>query len=395
MDLKSAKKGNKYRCHNCVDVNKDLADHMEFKNESLDQSKEVEELAKQLQDVSFENKETKSLNRKLHNLQKKYDQLMRQDLEARKKDKETIQKLQQDLSERNQRIKEVAASEIELKSKMNKMEEEIQERPMTKLVSTINSLFKEQGDAICKEVRKVIGDEVRESHKRAQDTIGKRITTHADATGNDEEKKIPTYASVVNDEWGSKNDDWGCPGAPWDVVPEKTTKESFKSILKEVRNDELTEEREKKRRSCNLIIHGSTECKDSNAAMKDDKDLVQYLMSTIGVAESVKSVTRLGEKREGRRRPIKVALNNEEDKTKILSRLWKLRGVARFDRISVSEDFTIAERETLKIWQEKAKGKNEEEPADSNVIWRVRGSPKNGLFLKRIARRPHPSNPVL
>ena len=59
----------------------------------------------------------------------------------------------------------------------------------------------------------------------------------------------------------------------------------------------------------------------------------------------------------------------------------------RDDGISVAEDFTLFERSMIQEWTKKVKAKNEKEPSDSKYVWKVRGSPSKGLYMKRIEKR--------
>ena len=42
------------------------------------------------------------------------------------------------------------------------------------------------------------------------------------------------------------------------------------------------------------------------------------------------------------------------------------------------------ERKIIKEWTQKAKKRNEKEPTDSKVVWRVRGSPEKLIYLKKF-----------
>ena len=41
----------------------------------------------------------------------------------------------------------------------------------------------------------------------------------------------------------------------------------------------------------------------------------------------------------------------------------------------------------IQEWTKKVKAKNEKEPSDSKYVWRGRGSPSKGLYMKRIEKR--------
>ena len=79
-------------------------------------------------------------------------------------------------------------------------------------------------------------------------------------------------------------------------------------------------------------------------------------------------------------------MNTEEEKNRILSNLRNLKDSPEYKTISVTEDYTITERRMIKDWSDKAKEKTKNESPDSKFVWRVRGSPKNSLRLKRFLK---------
>ena len=85
----------------------------------------------------------------------------------------------------------------------------------------------------------------------------------------------------------------------------------------------LLKKNEKKRRACNLIIHGKKES-DSTT----DADFTKTLLKDIAVgAVKAKEVERVGREAEDKIRPIKVVFASEEEKEKVLSNLSNLKGV--------------------------------------------------------------------
>ena len=96
---------------------------------------------------------------------------------------------------------------------------------------------------------------------------------------------------------------------------------NLKKILKEVKKDELTEEKQYK-----------------------------------------KCVFKKSQQTEKQQKSLKVTLNSAEDKKKIFKNLSKLKCIDKFEKVSISKDFTIAEQEILKTWHEKARGKNNHDP---------------------------------
>ena len=83
----------------------------------------------------------------------------------------------------------------------------------------------------------------------------------------------------------------------------------------------------------------------------------------------------------------KVVLTCEKDKDAIMANLTYLKGNEDFSKISDTEDYTIGDRNLIKGSTERAKAKNTQETAESNYEWKVRGTPKNGLLLKKFQKR--------
>ena len=157
---------------------------------------------------------------------------------------------------------------------------------------------------------------------------------------------------------------------------------SFRAIMMSTKNEELTEKNEKKRRTCNLIVHGKTES-DSTT----DADFTKALLKDIEVgAVKAKEVERVGREAEDKIRPIKIVFASEEEKEKVLSNLSNLKGKQLYKGISIKEDHTPNERQLIREFSKQAREENSKLPEDSNYIIRVRGSPKNGLFLKKVKK---------
>ena len=83
---------------------------------------------------------------------------------------------------------------------------------------------------------------------------------------------------------------------------------------------------------------------------------------------------------------MKVVINIEEERNRILSNLRYLKDIPEYKTISVNEDYTITERRMIKDWSDKANEKNKNESPDSKFVGRVQGSPKHGLRLKRFLK---------
>ena len=167
-------------------------------------------------------------------------------------------------------------------------------------------------------------------------------------------------------------------------------KPDLREIMRQQHDEHIAEESDRKQRACNIIVHGVAESVDDN---NSDTNFVTKFFEDIGLKNiKHKSSFRIGKKKEDNEtlslvRPQKLVLNNERIKDKIMANLTKLKGKIAYARISITEDFSHKERLLLKEWASKAKDANDKEGENSNVIWRVRGSPKNRIFLKKFTKR--------
>ena len=156
---------------------------------------------------------------------------------------------------------------------------------------------------------------------------------------------------------------------------------NFRSIMMATKNEELAEERDKKARECNIIIHG----KDENKETQSDEDFIKGFIREIDENIAAKSIVRIG-RQENKKRSIKVTFKNIEEKTTIMINLKNLKGKAEYKGVSITDDYTLSERHMIKEFANTAKEKNSMEPENSNMVWKVRGTPKNGLVLKRLMK---------
>ena len=163
----------------------------------------------------------------------------------------------------------------------------------------------------------------------------------------------------------------------------------FRSIINEQRNIELNEAKDKKIRAANVIIHGVTEpdSSDKDQCKKFNEDFVSDFLQTVGVNVSSKTIYRLGKADSSKNRPIKLITGGESEKDDIMNNLKKLKNVEKYRGISITEDYTINERDMIRARAEEAKTKNANEPSDSMFTWKVRGTPKNGLFIKKFRKQ--------
>ena len=99
---------------------------------------------------------------------------------------------------------------------------------------------------------------------------------------------------------------------------------------------------------------------------------------------NVKSVQRIG--KPDTNGPIKVELPTEREKVSLLQNLRKLKDDERYKGIGITEDYTFSERKLIQEYNARAKERNENDAEKDSYVWRVRGSPKNGLFIKKFQK---------
>ena len=183
-----------------------------------------------------------------------------------------------------------------------------------------------------------------------------------------ESNNVPSYAKVVN----ASN-------------PVNT---DLRNIIIAAKNEERVEERNKKLRENNIVVHGRDD-KENNE--ENDKTFINDMLKEISVgAITATSIKRIGKNESGKSRPFKVTFKSIDEKNKVMSNLKYLKGKDTYNKISVTDDLTLSERKMIKDYVEKAKQQNKELGADAKTIVVVRGSPKNGLYLKEVMKEKRP-----
>ena len=134
------------------------------------------------------------------------------------------------------------------------------------------------------------------------------------------------------------------------------------------------------RRSKNLVLHGVNENE------KDVRSWAVDLVKDLHVSVNIKKVSRIGIEREEKKRPILFEFESEDDKDKLFSNLGALKDIENYKNLSIMEDLTTDQRRAIKELSEEAKKKNSDNESEQHV-WRVRGSSKNGFFIKKIKKR--------
>ena len=166
--------------------------------------------------------------------------------------------------------------------------------------------------------------------------------------------------------------------------PKNTNNSNFRNIVVAAKNEELIEEKDKRLRESNIVIHGKRESENNE---DNDKQFVNDMIKDISVgAITAKSIIRIGKTENEKARPIKVIFNNKEEKSKVMSNLRHLKGKDVYNKISITDDYTMSERKMVKDYVDMAKQKNRELGNDAKTIILVRGTPKNGLYLKEVMK---------
>ena len=155
--------------------------------------------------------------------------------------------------------------------------------------------------------------------------------------------------------------------------------------MQDAKNNERIIETERVKRDKNIILHGVTEYEGTPEEIaKQESDYVKSLLNIIGVNSKPEYIGRLGQKGNGRKRPIKLAMKTSQEKDEIMSRLVNLKNAEEeYRKISIKDDYTFQERLLVKQWLKKAEDKNQAENTDK---WKVRGNPKNGFRLVKIIK---------
>ena len=113
----------------------------------------------------------------------------------------------------------------------------------------------------------------------------------------------------------------------------------IKTVIRSSKNSELVEERDRKYRSKNIIIHGKVEDNDTE---ETDEDFVRKFLKDLCIG-SIKHihVTWLGVRSPFKTRSIKVSFENENDRQKVLANLSNLKNhQEEYDKFSFTADYS-------------------------------------------------------
>ena len=101
-----------------------------------------------------------------------------------------------------------------------------------------------------------------------------------------------------------------------------------------------------------------------------DADQVKEFLGIIGLDCTPKVVSRLGEREDDQRRPIKLIMSTTEEKAMVMGNLNKLKDCDKFIKVSVTDDYTAKEREEVRNMVKEAKRKTEVE-GEGKFVFKV------------------------
>ena len=284
---------------------------------------------------------------------------------------------QQAIDNKDMEIERLTKENEQLKQKPGSWAEtEVEDSLGIPGIHQMDAQIKQNDDLQTRKIIKIIEDKMNNGFEKIQENVEKLINDKLNNAPCPDQPKPTneittginqphTYAHTVGNQR---------PGPVRDL----------RTIILVNKNEELAEEADRKSRTNNIIIHGKGEI-----GPDDDQLFAENLVKELQIgAVAIKQIERIGQKNEStKKRPLKLTLKSEEERDKFLNNLTNLKGNTLYKGISITPDFTYSERILIKEFQEKAKIKNTAEGEnETNYVWRVRGTPKNGLFLKRFTK---------
>ena len=289
--------------------------------------------------------------------------------------------MEEELAAYSQSVRDYEASEIALKNKVLESEASLENQqkkfdeagnPDYDNILKLEEYMKKEIVQLGKSIKESLVKEIKENNKMIEEKLDRKQSSpsgawHLQRDGDSSENEGIAQTTIQ-------------PVAAVD----------FRTIIQEQQKQQIDEVNDQRSRARNIIIHGVQEVTDAEKteAKKVDEEFVKNLLSSMAIDDlTFKSVNRIGMKSQEKKRPVLLVMHSEGDKERLLQNLTKLKDQVNYKGISITEDYTVAERKLLTEWRDKAKAKNAEEGESSNYIWRVRGTPKNGLSLKKFMKQ--------
>ena len=314
--------------------------------------------------------------KKLKNEMANYEDLHEENLSSKKRKRDLFDEAMiADSSDKDIKIKELLEENTLLKERLSNPNQVLEKQQTADNVKKVKADKSTEAkarllpdrptnvEALFQELQKTFDKKISDLKEFLQVSVDEKFKQQ------NQEKDKQTYASTASA---------GIQGVP--AQQKQNDVQSFREIMMNARNEELAEERDKKIRSANIVIHGLKE-----TTKDDDKKFAEDLLIKVGMdSMCIKATQRIGKL--GANGPLKVELPSEKHKVEVLQNLRNLKDDEKYKGIGITEDFTLAERKLIQEYNARAKEKNETDQDKDNFIWRVRGSPKNGLFIKKFRK---------
>jgi len=261
----------------------------------------------------------------------------------------------------------------ELKNKLNfKSVGELQ-----KDIEACENIIKAQREEIVNLKTEVSTNNVNKAVAEIENTFNKRIDVLEGKINKIANKKPSSVNQVA------------CEKSSYSEITKKHLESQTKNI-KRFLEKEKTDKKWIEATSCNLMIHHLYETTEHTKEIADKED-IDYIekevilkklnLGEIKVIKSERIGTLTLEKEEKEQyRPLKLTFQSEEDKEKVLKGICNSK--RRFE-FKATDDLSKNERNLVREWCQKAKERNLKKN-DGSFQWKVRGSPRTRLYMKKI-----------
>ncbi len=154
------------------------------------------------------------------------------------------------------------------------------------------------------------------------------------------------------------------------------------TMTKAQNNEKLRESREN-----NIIIYRAEESDKTEPSERKDDDIAFFdslCCEALDVGKiNVSSITRLGKKENNKTRPLKVCLENPNEKQRIFRSAKRLKNASERFQVSISADLSEEDRKAVRKMVDQAKEREKKKNEDGTWVFRVRGPPWN-LHIVRL-----------
>lgn len=259
-------------------------------------------------------------------------------------------------------------------------------KDMNDKISNLEVRFNEKiallSDTITEKLKTELPQQLSENLVNLENTMNSKIETCNNDLGGRIDKCLGAIPTEFNRTWSSLFSGNEKKKTESSVKPPT----NFRALLQDEMQKQKQEEIDRDQRTNNIVIYRITESQKSVPEERKNDDLTFFksLCSAIGVGEKkVKNIIRLGPKKnENVPRPVKVMLENIDDKSEIMKNLAKLKNAEeRFKKVSVSHDLTDDQMKVLKERIEYA-GELTKNDESGEFLFRVRGPPWNLRIVK-------------